>query len=166
MQTYFERYQYQHPGPEQFFAVANEVSGQDLTWFFDSVYRSAAVFDYGVDRVTTLPAAQTANGFDNVVVVRRYGDGILPVDVRTTFADGTTRTEHWSGRETWRAYEYVTASKVVRVDVDPDRVLLLDVNYTNNSWVSQSRAEQAAHKWSLRWLTWVEELMLSYGFFN
>ena len=31
--------QFRHPGPEDFFAVANEVSGRDLTWFFDQVYR-------------------------------------------------------------------------------------------------------------------------------
>ena len=34
--------------PQDFFAVANEVSGRDLTWFFDQVYRSSNVFDYGV----------------------------------------------------------------------------------------------------------------------
>ena len=37
MSTYFARYEFKHPGPEDFFAVANEVSGRDLTWFFDRV---------------------------------------------------------------------------------------------------------------------------------
>ena len=44
---------------------------------------------------------------------------------------------------------------MTKVEVDPDRVLLLDLNYTNNSWSAQPRAPEAATKWALRWLTWV-----------
>ena len=51
LSTYFARYAFKHPEPTDFFAVANEVSGRDLTWFFDQVYRSSNVFDYGVDVV-------------------------------------------------------------------------------------------------------------------
>ena len=42
-------------GPQDFFAVVNEVSGRDMTWFFDQVYRSSNVFDYGVDAVRSEP---------------------------------------------------------------------------------------------------------------
>src|SRR5690606_2436980 len=49
LSTYFQRYAFAHPGPEDFFAVVHEVSAQDLTWFFDQVHRSASVFDYSVD---------------------------------------------------------------------------------------------------------------------
>ena len=50
LSTFFERWKFRHPRPEDFFAVANEVSGQDLTWFFDQVHRSSNVFDYGVEQ--------------------------------------------------------------------------------------------------------------------
>ena len=53
LSTYFSRWAFKHPKPEDFFAVANEVSGRDLTWFFDQVYRSSNVFDYGVDTFTS-----------------------------------------------------------------------------------------------------------------
>ena len=53
LSTYFARYAFKHPEPKDFFAVANEVSGRDLTWFFDQVYRSSSVFDYGVDVFTS-----------------------------------------------------------------------------------------------------------------
>ncbi len=49
--------------------------------------------------------------------------------------------------------------------VDPERVLLLDVNYTNNSRTLQPRAGEAGLKWGLKWMTWLQELMLSYAFF-
>jgi aminopeptidase N len=35
MSTYFERYKFKHPVPDDFFSVVNEVTGQDMTWFFD-----------------------------------------------------------------------------------------------------------------------------------
>jgi len=56
MSTYFERFSFGHPAPADFFAVANEVSGQDLSWFFDQVVGDSVVFDYAVDSVTSLPA--------------------------------------------------------------------------------------------------------------
>jgi aminopeptidase N len=161
--AHFARGAFEHPTPEQFFAIANEVSGQDLTWFFDAVYRSSAVFDYGVDRVVNVPAA---SGVESTVIVRRYGDGIFPIDVRVTFGDGSTVIERWDGRDRWRAFTYRKPARVTTVEVDPRRVLLLDVNYTNNSWTSQAKTEEAARKWSLRWLTWLEEVLLSYAYFS
>ena len=35
MRTYFARWQFKHPRTRDFIAVACEVSGQDLGWFFD-----------------------------------------------------------------------------------------------------------------------------------
>ena len=34
MRTYHERWRFKHPTSEDFYAVANEVSGQDLVWYF------------------------------------------------------------------------------------------------------------------------------------
>ena len=49
--------------------------------------------------------------------------------------------------------------------MDPRRVLLLDVNYTNNSRALSPQAGQASLKWALSWMVWLQQLMLSYGFF-
>ena len=48
LSTYFERWQFRHPKPADFFQIANEESGRDLTPFFDQVYRGSSTFDYGV----------------------------------------------------------------------------------------------------------------------
>ena len=60
---------------------------------------------------------------------------------------------------------YDRPSRAVEAQVDPQRVLLLDVNYTNNSRSLQPRAREAAVKWSLKWMVWIQDLMLTYGFF-
>lgn len=160
--AHFDRGAYRHPTPDEFFATASAISGQDLTWFFDAVYRSSATFDYGVADVTSTPRDA---GFDHVVVVRRFGDGVFPVSTRITFADGSAVTEAWDGRDRWRAFRVSHASPIATVAVDPDRVLLLDVNYTNNSWTATPRAADAAGRWAMRWLTWAQELLLTYAFF-
>ena len=35
-------------GTEDFVAVVNEVSGRDMTWFFDQLFLSTLNFDYGI----------------------------------------------------------------------------------------------------------------------
>lgn len=161
--THFARGAFKHPTPEQFFAIANEVSGQDLTWFFDAVHRSNAVFDYAVQQVTPV---KTATGFDNVVAVRRIGTGVFPVDIKVTFADDTTVVEHWDGAALWKAFDFNRRVPVTRVEVDPEHILLLDVNMTNNSWASYPQTDLAVRRWTLRWMAWAEEVLLSYAFFS
>ncbi len=161
--THFARGAFNHPTPEQFFAIANEVSGQDLTWFFDAVYRSNAVFDYAVAQVSQ---TKTAAGFDGVVAVRRLGDGVFPVDVKVTFADASTVLEHWDGKAAWRTFTYAKPVRITKVEVDPEHVLLLDVKMTNNSWTASPQTGWAIERWMLRWTTWAEEVLLSYAFFS
>ena len=67
----------------------------------------------------------------------------------------------WDGVDRWKAFSYPSA--VRSVQVDPDRILLLDVNYTNNSWTRNPRADTAATRWSAAWLTWLEDCLLSWA---
>jgi hypothetical protein len=182
MSTYFERWKFRHPQPADFFAVVNEVSGQDMTWFFEQAYRSSNVFDYGVQTFTStrvrlkpdtttettrvrLKPDTTYDGYRTTVVVRRFGEAIFPVDVVTTFKDGQRVSERWDGRERRAMYTYDRPSKGLKVEVDRERVLLLDPNYTNNSATLEPRAAEASLKWSLKWLVWLQDLMLTYAFF-
>ena len=75
MATYFARWKFKHPKPHDFFDIANEVAGRDLGWYFDQVYRSSNVFDYGVQ---DLKSAREGSRFRTTVVVRRYGEAIFP----------------------------------------------------------------------------------------
>lgn len=99
------------------------------------------------------------------MVARRFGEAIFPVEVVTTFADGEKITEQWDGVERRAVYEYQREARAVSVEVDPKRVLLLDVNYTNNSRTLEPRAAEASLKWGLAWMAWLEQMMLTYAFF-
>lgn len=186
LSTFFARGRLRHPEPADFFAVANEVSERrgsgDLTWFFDQVHYGSALFDYGVDRFSSQPAepegmVDTAGeltftarpsepaSFRHEVVVRRYGDGIFPVDVLLVFADGTTHRERWDGRARWTSFVREGPSKLERVVVDPDEVLALDLDRTNNSRLAKPASKLAAVKWASKWMLWLQDRLQAFASF-
>jgi hypothetical protein len=184
MSVYFTRWAFKHPKPADFFAVVNEVSGQDLTWFFDQVYRSSATFDYGVDLLESEPVGgrgyfgegtgrtfragdppPAPDRYRTTVVVRRHGEATFPVDVRIVFENNQETRWRWDGRDRWKLFEVEHPSRARYAQVDPDRVLLLDLNATNNSVTLHPASKPAARKWSLVWLVWLQDHLLTYGFF-
>ena len=160
MATHFTRWQFKHPKPDDFFAVANEVAGRDLSGFFNQVYRSSDVFDYGVQE---LQSARDGDRYRTDVVVRRHGEAIFPVQVDVVFKNGERVTEQWDGTDRWKLYSYERPAQALSAQVDPNRVLLLDVNYTNNSSTLEPRGGAAATKWSLAWMVWLQECLLSWA---
>jgi hypothetical protein len=162
LSTHFERWKFKHPKPDDFFDVTTETLGRNIGWFFDEVYRSANVFDYGVQDLKS-PLEQDT--YRTSVIVRRYGEAIFPIDILVTFRDGERVTEHWDGRDRWKLYRYDRASQALSAEVDPNRVLLLDVNVTNNSKTLQPAAPAAATKWSSKWIVWLQDCLMSWAFF-
>jgi Peptidase family M1 domain len=185
--TLTERYWFKHPRPSDFVAIANEVSGQDLSWYFDQVLTGTNVFDYAVDRVVSRPlrsakgygsetgdhvvhagAALTGDAarFDSLVDIHRWGEGTFPIEIRVTFEDGSVAEKRWDGRERRIRIPLESASRIRSVEVDPRHVLVLDVNTTNNSWTSRPNAEIGARKWTAKWMIWVQHLLESGAFFS
>ncbi len=190
LSTFFERWRFRHPGPDDFVAVANEVSGRDLGPFFDQAYRGSEAFDYEVSSVASFPTP--VEGWEEVtgemvyregadesalddsagetvyrseVVVRRNGGAVFPVDVLLVFEDGSQVRRQWDGRYRWRLFVEERPSKLAWAEVDPDRVLALDLYPSNNSRRLKSSARLPAIKWASKWLIWFQDLLLGYGFF-
>jgi hypothetical protein len=139
------------------------------------------VFDYAVGEVSSR-AIEAPRGWvdgelvgaaegtetgehESIVHVRRWGEGVFPVDVEIEFEDGEVVREHWDGRERWTRYTYVRSSPVERVRVDPERVLVLDVDSANNGWMRRSRASIAATKWSSKWMIWAQHVLEAFATF-
>ena len=178
MALFFERHQFTHPAPADFFAALEDGAGRDLDWFVDQVYRGSNEFDYGVQRFESQPLAVKghverggrrtyADGtplsperYATELVVRRYGEAVLPVEVAVTFADGQVVRERWDGKERWKLYRWERASRARLAQVDPARVVLLDVNYTNNSWSLDPQNGRAATKWAAKWFVWLQDALL------
>jgi hypothetical protein len=179
--TLFERYRFHHPRPEDFFSVASEVSGQDLSWFFDQVQGSTAVFDYAIEKATSrkVPSRglfeeggglayrdEEGDLYRSEVVVRRMEDGVFPVDILLVFEDGSETRQRWDGQDTWRLVVEERASRLDYAIVDPDRVLMLDVDYTNNSYQLKDSSLFPAVKWAATWLVWMQDLLSTFAWFS
>ena len=163
LSTFFERWKFKHPEPDDLFAVATEVSGRDLTPFFDQVYRGSAVFDYGVESVSSTAAGD--DNFMSEVFVRRYGDGIFPVTILVTLANGEQRRFAWDGVGRWHRVQIEYRARAVSAQVDPEQVLLLDTNFTNNSLTTEPQGPRAATKWAATWMIWLQDQLLTWAFF-
>jgi len=59
MKTYFERWRFKHPRSQDFINVVNEISGEDFTWYFDQVLKTANELDYAVKYVRTREERET-----------------------------------------------------------------------------------------------------------
>jgi len=113
---------------------------------------------------TTLFRSQ--DRYHTTVVVRRYGEAIFPVDVRVSFKGGEPAVEHWDGKDRWKMFTYDRPAAALSAEVDPNRVLLLDVNVTNNSRTLEPKSDAAAAKWSLKWMVWLQDLMMTWAFLS
>lgn len=51
MRTYFQRWHFNHPGPQDFIDVVEEIAGRDLDWFFDQLIFDTGSLDYAVEKV-------------------------------------------------------------------------------------------------------------------
>jgi len=177
--AYYERFKFKNATPDDFFATMSAVSGRDLAWFVDQVYRRQADFDYGVDQFSS--AAISDGGSPRhltTVVVRRHGEAIFPgtsqppagpyesgraIEVRVTFADGHQVTDRWDGRGRWKLFTYESLVAAVHAQVDPERTLWLDTRVTNNGRTLRPPSGTAATKWTLRWLIWAQDLLLTWS---
>ena len=116
--TYVDRYAFRHPSADDVRAVMSETLGAETTaWFFDEVVNSGA----------TLDAQVFATAASGDAAVRR-GDLCLPVTVKVTTASGSEIVD-WPCDGALK----VAAEDWVGVEVDPERVMLLDLNLANNA---------------------------------
>lgn len=188
--TYFERWKFKHPKPQDFFDIVNEISGQDMGWFFEQTYNSSSVFDYAVDEVTSnsinelygyeeqdgelvfqkskseTDSSDSEKQYHSTVVIRRWGEAVFPIEVKITFDNEEEIMEQWDGLARWHQFDYVKSAKVVKVEVDPENKLVLDVNHANNSWLRNAPAEDAARRWAVKWMIWMQSILEFFAFFS
>ena len=165
--------------------VVNTMSaaaGQDFTWLFAEASDAAIDFDYAVTAVSSAAAEGTcpAPCVDTSVTVARLGDGHFSgrssgrvgefdsgdaIAVRVTLANGAHAWARWDGRDETRTFRFRGPAAATAAHVDPQRVLVLDRNYLNNAIVTPSPTNVPVRKWMARWVVWMQNAALSYGFF-
>ena len=144
MREYVRRWAFKHPTPVDFFRTVENVSGQDLGWFWRAFFYGTDVLDIAVDGVTMRQAAG-----DNVVEVhlRRATSIPFPVTMRLMFDDRSTTdvrlpVEIWTRTDRYMATIPVRRAVVgVRLWPDPS---VPDVNSANDVWGDAPPADTPA----------------------
>jgi Peptidase family M1 domain len=159
MHEYFLRYRFQHPTGTDFLKTIEDVTGQNLGWYFDQAVSGTNVMDYEIDDAHSGPiewwsdegkAKSGETALRTYVTVRRKGDFIAPVDVQVQFADGEKLTQHWDGKDRWIRYEFEGESKIASATVDPHQTYTLDRDFFNNSYVVEGD-HRAVNKLNSLW---------------
>lgn len=133
LQTYYERFKYKNATTPGFVAVVEEASKQKLDWFFEQWLRTTKTLDFFIDSVSIqqLEDGSFLNGF----TVKRAGEAVMPVRIALFFQDGTKREEQWDGLAEAQEFSIKAGTKLIRIVIDPDAILL-EENRANNAWNS------------------------------
>jgi hypothetical protein len=187
MRTFQERWRFRHPSSDDFFAVADEVAGRNLDEYFKQTIRGSGILDYEVGSATSVKIDQPLGVFDRdakrttvdvrsrqstgamapemyatTVIVRRRGEVVFPVEVAFKFAGKPPERQTWDGRARWKKYQFTRPQRLEWVDIDPDRKVILDADWLNNSY-RLDRDNRAATKWAGAWMFFVQNLLAFLG---
>ena len=184
IRTFQQRWRFRHPDAIDFMDTVREVSGQDMKWFFDQTVYGTGTLNYSVS-FTTGEAPAEKGFFDDArgnpqlaptetrpprpieseVLVRRLEEMQFPVTVLVKFADGSEIRERWDGQYRWAKFKYTGKPKIASARIDPDFQWKLEIQRTDDSYQARS-VRLAADKWYLRWVVWIENLLMAFSFFS
>jgi aminopeptidase N len=131
---YTRRWAFKHPAPGDFFRTVENVSGQDLGWYWNAFFYGTDLLDIGIDNVTM--RQQEGQNYA-VVALRRNSSVPFPVKLRLRFSDAsiqdvTLPVEIWSRGDRYEAVIAVKAP-VTGARLWPEGVVP-DWNSTNDVW--------------------------------
>lgn len=169
------RWQAGAAGPDDLIAIVSEQRGTDMRWFFDEALSDNARFDYGIASFTSEPLSGGAGEFETRVSLRRFGDGVFAgtaepraslhtarsLKVVTRFEDSGAVEDWWDGRDATMDLVYRGPARAVSSSVDPEAMLLLDADRSNNSRVSTAQMGEIGARLTAFWLLWLQDVMLA-----
>lgn len=124
MQTYFQRWKFRHPYPEDLQQVFEEVSGEDLDWFFRDLLQTTHALDPALTGLRRTPDSVT-------VQVSSRGGLAGPVPVVSRDAAGKILEVKWTRPHPARQQLSFSSSQVADVVIDPG-YFLPELNRSNN----------------------------------
>lgn len=127
---YMERWNGKHPSPWDFFYSFNDLSGQDLNWFWKPWYFENSYIDLALTNVKKSRKKYTLS-------IQNIGGMPAPVDVEITYADGSTEIKHqtssiWKENQQKTTVEIKTKKTITSIKLNGG--IWMDADLSNNSW--------------------------------
>ncbi len=132
--AYIRRWAYRHPTPKDFFRTMNDVSGEDLDWFWKEWFYKTWTLDQAVTDVKYVDGDPSKG---SVITLKNLDQMVMPVTVRVKEQNGHSGevklpVEIWQQGPTF-LLRYASTSPLDSVVVDPEDQLP-DMDRANNVW--------------------------------
>lgn len=133
--TYIDRWAFKHPTPWDFFHTMENVSGEELTWFWRGWFFNKWKIDQAVKSAKYIDG-DFKKGVQ--ITVENIGQLPMPTTVQLRFKDGTFKNvkipiEVWKRNTEW-TFKVDSDKEIKEVQIDPDSQIP-DTNLNNNSLV-------------------------------
>lgn len=130
--AYIKRWAFKHPTPEDFFHTMENVSGEELNWFWRGWFLNKWKVDQAVKSVKYVNGDFTKGA---AITIENIGQLPMPVQVEIKFKDGTAQNinlpvEIWKRNSEW-TFEVPSTKEIVSVQLDP-KGSLPDANVSDN----------------------------------
>ncbi len=131
---YIRRWAFKHPSPWDFFHTIENVSGEELGWFWRGWVLNNWKLDVAV-RDVRYKKGDITNGIE--VTIENLEKMVMPVKVKVIETNGTEHVlslpvEIWQRGAKW-TFDVPTTSEIKQVSVDPEKKLP-DFDRANNTW--------------------------------
>lgn len=131
---YTEAWAFKHPTPHDFFNCINNVTGEDLNWFWKGWFYSTWKLDQAITNAAYV-GNDPAKGL--LITIENKGKLIMPVILNVITESNKTETiqlpvEIWQRTGIW-TFKYPSSNTVQRIILDPQQ-LLPDMDRSNNTW--------------------------------
>lgn len=139
---YIRAWAFKSPQPADFFRCIENGAGIDLAWYWRGWFIENTKLDQAIVDVTESTRSPRAR-----IQIANKQEMVMPVHLRIEFDDKTS-LDHtlpvyvWNYSNLWTTEIPTHGKKIVKVTVDPDRVMP-DLNRRNNSWSAPDTAEPA-----------------------
>jgi hypothetical protein len=131
LKEFILRWQGKRPIPHDLFNTFNDVSEENLNWFWEPWFFKFGYPDLAIEKVT-----------DNQVTVKKVGNLPVPVYLRITYIDNT-KEEIYKTAKVWKNGEEIlefktTENKQIKMIKLSDRYKIPDVNRSNNIYIAEN----------------------------
>lgn len=137
---YIRRWAFKHPQPDDFFRTMENVSGENLNWFWRSWYINNWQMDQAVAKVMYAKNDPAKGCF---ITVENLGQMPMPVVMDIKYKTGSTAqvrlpVEIWQRNTTW-TFKHASTAEIASITLNPSNSLP-DINPDNNVWTAGKSA--------------------------
>jgi hypothetical protein len=134
--TYTERWAFKHPTPDDFFRTIENVSGEDLNWFWRGWIINNWQFDQAITKIKYVKNDPTKGAIITVENLEKMPFPLI-ADIKSKSGKVTRinlPVEIWQRNKSW-SFKSNTNEEIESITLDPNHVFP-DINSENNTWTA------------------------------